>query len=150
MDRVRLRRLFDTCPRLAQQVNHASIINDVQFSPDGQRFLTCGQDGYVRLWPATNSSGSVFQLQHSPDAEVLQALFSPDGTKFVTAGKDGTVRIWDAKSAVSVCPVLTHSGPITCLAVSNDGHWLVTGSSDRTACVWDLASGTARFSAFGA
>jgi WD40 repeat protein len=31
-----------------------------------------------------------------------------------------------------------HAGPIGSIAVSPDGRWLVTGSTDRTARVWDL------------
>ena len=31
-------------------------------------------------------------------------------------------------------------GPITTVAISLDNHWLVTGSNDRTACLWDLSA----------
>ena len=33
-----------------------------------------------------------------------------------------------------------HRGPITALALSPDGRWLVTGSADATARVWDLTA----------
>ena len=31
-----------------------------------------------------------------------------------------------------------HDGPVNAVAISADNHWLVTGSADKTARLWDL------------
>ena len=31
-----------------------------------------------------------------------------------------------------------HEGPVSAVAISPDNHWLVTGSDDKTARLWDL------------
>ena len=36
---------------------------------------------------------------------------------------------------------LGHSGGIASVALSGDGKWLVTGSADRTALLWEITSG---------
>ena len=35
-----------------------------------------------------------------------------------------------------------HAGPVMTVAISSDGRWLVTGSADKTARLWDLSSET--------
>ena len=43
-----------------------------------------------------------------------------------------------------LCPHATvlrgHDGPISCLVISSDGHWLITGSRDKTARLWNLTA----------
>jgi WD40 repeat protein len=41
---------------------------------------------------------------------------------------------------------LRHEGPVLGVAFSPDGRWLATASADRTAVVWNAATGDKRFS----
>jgi len=56
---------------------------------------------------------------------------------------DRTARLWDlTASDPAAAPVVLrgHRGGIRVVAISPDGHWLVTGSWDGTARLWDLGA----------
>jgi WD40 repeat protein/TPR repeat protein len=137
----------------------------VVFSPDGRFVVTVALDNTVRVWEAASGAPVSAPMEH--EDEVVAVAFSSDGRLVVTGTKDRTARIWDAASgapvsapmehhgevdtmrrretalsgmgACRVLDVLTHSGcPV---AVSSDGRWVVTGSDDDTARVWEAASG---------
>ena len=46
----------------------------------------------------------------------------------------------EALSHIGGVPLLGHQGPIRTLAISADSRWLVTGSADKTARLWDLTA----------
>ena len=78
--------------------------------------------------------------------------FSPDGTLLATASANSTAQIWDLteRRATRLIrrreqPVVIlegHIGSVNGVAFSPDGTQVVTDSDDRTARIWDLATGT--------
>jgi WD40 repeat protein len=75
-------------------IRHRNELNDFDFSADGRRVVTGGEDRSARVWDAT--TGAVvspllihqFALQH--------VNLSPDGRRLVTLGTRGFVRLWTA------------------------------------------------------
>ncbi|HEY5434886.1 MAG TPA: hypothetical protein VIK13_06610, partial [Candidatus Limnocylindrales bacterium] len=53
-----------------------------------------------------------------------------------------TVRIWELASGTCVRTLQGHTDWVSAVAVSPDGHWVVSGSRDGTVRIWELASGT--------
>ena len=54
-----------------------------------------------------------------------------------SASLDGTVRIWDVRAGKElVDPPLKHTGPVWCVAFSQDGRLLASGGGDRVVKVW--------------
>jgi WD40 repeat protein len=50
----------------------------------------------------------------------------------VTGNSDGTAGVWQLATGREVQVLLGHTGPVTGVAVTPDGHWVVTGSWDET------------------
>ena len=77
------------------------------------------------------------------DDEVMAAAFSPDGSTFAVAGKSGKCNVYDWPSEKQRCTFETPDTPISALAYSPDGRFLVTGQANQAknsggATIWDV------------
>ena len=90
------------------------------------------------VWDVTSGT-PVFELG-SNGADV--AAFSPTGEQVATGDKHGVVRVFDLSSpAAPIAERRQHTDIVNSIEFSRDGSHVVSGSTDRTAQVWDLASG---------
>jgi hypothetical protein len=70
---------------------------------------------------------------------------SPDSNRIVTAGTNTTINVWELSKMSKISRRLQlktklygHTDTVTCLAVSNSYHMLVSGSRDQTCIIWDI------------
>lgn len=56
-------------------------------------------------------------------------------------GPESTVRLWDTKSGKRITKLVGHTDNIRDVLVSEDGHTIMTASSDRTVKVWSVTAG---------
>lgn len=66
--------------------------------------------------------------------------WSPDGSRLAAVGDD-TLRIWDPYSGTLYLALAGHAGVVLHCDWSPDGRRIVTGSTDRTAKIWDALTG---------
>src|SRR4030095_15076645 len=111
------------------------LVNDVAFSPDGQRIATA---------IVTSAGASALKLL-GIDGRVVPikgaastVKFSPDGKLLALAGRQGDVQI--RKLDGELLGTLKGNGPyIASLSFRPDGAVLAVASDDRTVRLWELS-----------
>jgi WD40 repeat protein len=108
---------------------HSSDISRATFSPDGQRVLTASNDGTARVWSASDALYPSLVLK-GHHIGVLWAAFSPDSTHVVTGSRDATARVWTLGKEKPFSRAVPHSGMVWATAVSPDGRYIASTSSN--------------------
>jgi WD40 repeat protein len=104
------------------------------------------RDGVITVWEL----GSWREVAAAPlHRSFLEGLaFSPDGRLLASGGVEHVIQIWDFAALINrgsggraPIPALTlrgHTELINALTFSQDGHQLLSASSDGTARLWDM------------
>lgn len=112
------------------------------FSPDG-RYLAALRSSpeLVVVWDV--ATGRQTRALHPRDTANDMA-FTSNGRHLAIAGgkykEEGYVAFWDPITGQLAHEIHGHTNPIKALAFSPDGREMLTGGSDRTVCLWDVAS----------
>ncbi|KAI4898063.1 hypothetical protein NFI96_018064 [Prochilodus magdalenae] len=136
------------CTSIRLISGHKSKVNGVVCSPDEHHFVTCGQDGSVRVW-ALPSNELLVQFQvlnqscecvcwnrpvdaHEPGADVC-----------VAGGySDGSVRIFSVESAEMELKLQPQHSSVCALQYSHHGQVLLSGGQDGVLTVSSPFTGT--------
>ena len=144
-------------------------IRTTAFTSDGTTVAIVGRDGSVGVWDLRNGSRTLAidppQVSCGPDAAcpgVFRVDVSDDASFLATADGEGLAHVWDLGSAQEILTVPATSHPPALpgggslggnfagrfgeraapqVALSPDGRFLATGTSDGTVRIWDIAAG---------
>jgi WD40 repeat protein len=133
---------------------HTGKVKCVAISHSGQWIVSGSEDKTLRLW---DLDGNCFAVFKGHTATVWSVAFSPDDSWIVSGSADNTIRRWqiDLKTTrfQSIAngkqigqAFVGHDDWIRSVLISPDGNLIISGSKDRTICVWDLEGNqTAQF-----
>ena len=108
---------------------HTGGIWALSFAPDGERIVSGGFDGTVRLC-GRGERRVVADVQRAGSGPVLCATFNPDGQTIASSGVDRTVRLWDANTGDLLQTLKGHRSNVGFVTFSPDG-WLVASAGGR-------------------
>jgi WD40 repeat protein len=116
-----------------------SFITALAISPGGRWLVTASWDDTARLWDVSTlldtSVSTEFTLSK---AEGLDPGLSVSSRS--TRGQDEDTHLTASDPTNTPIILRGHDKPIFTVAFSPDEHWLVTGSGDHTARLWDLTA----------
>ncbi len=134
-----------------KQVTEYAVFDDLRwgvsslaFSPSGKFLATGRPDRSLLLFDVAEQSIASELRDLDGLQKITQCVFTPDGSRLLVAGSTGLVKIYE----VSVAGVLKevsqfagHSAEITSLTVSGDGRFAFSGSQEKKARYWEIATG---------
>jgi hypothetical protein len=125
---------------------HDAPIRSLRFSRDGQRLATAGDDARLKIWTFERllSSAADSRLRATLRGHlgpIRSCIFLEHADSLVSAGQAGELKFWNAAEYSEVEVLHGHEGEVASAEFAPDGKTLATASRDRTAIVWDAATG---------
>jgi len=122
---------------------HKAAITGLALHPTKDYVATASDDREWKMWAMPRGE---LIMSGSGHKDWIGALdFHPKGHLLSTASGDGTVKIWDFNKESATVTLADHQQAVwDCAFDSFNGDFLVSGSMDQTARLWDVATGKCR------
>jgi WD40 repeat protein len=108
------------------------------FSPDGQHFVTAGNDPFAIVWSA--DSGKELRRLWGHQGSIEAVRFSADGRRVLTGSSDTTARLYDVQTGEQLAVFRGHRRGVYAVDFSPDGTQVVTSGDDGTTRLWQVAA----------
>jgi WD40 repeat protein len=127
---------------------HTRDVLSVDWSPDGTKLVSGGDDFTVRVWDV--ASGKQIHVLDYHKSKVVTVRWSPDGRWLASASEDQTLHIWDAaRGEVRIAMIgyrepawmVDEPGTLTTMDWSPDSTHLTTLTWNGYLQVWDAMTG---------
>ncbi|HEV2583936.1 MAG TPA: WD40 repeat domain-containing protein [Ktedonobacteraceae bacterium] len=112
-------------------------VNNVVWSPDGQRVAIANADGVFQVWEA--ATGRLISTHDDPHRSLKISIlgWSADGKRIISTilGPGTTVQVWDAATGATLA-TFSNSYPV---AASHNGKYVAVGSGSSVQ-IWETAT----------
>ncbi len=130
---------------------HVSMINDIIVTDDGE-IISASDDKTIRVWDietgkekrkilgqiGAGAEGIIYAIALSPDKKYL-AVGGFLGKNIAGNGKNvGRIRVYNYQTGELEKVLYGHENAISDLSFSLDGKYLISGSGDKTAKIWNV------------
>ena len=112
----------------------------LDFMPDGSRLAIGCRKGKAGVWDFATKE-RLLCIDKDKKACIVVA-FDPSGMLVCSGLRSEPLEVWDVDKQVKVLETKgRHAFPVMALDCSLDGRWILSGSYDNTAKVWDAKTG---------
>ncbi len=138
---IRLWRVTDHTLVWSNSVHNGAVF-DLAFDPSGAVLASASADQTVKMWRVAD--GVRLDTLNQPQGDVTRVMFAPNAPQILAVGSDRRIHQWRwvSRDAPALNPVIgarfAHDAGIVAMAVSRDGHHLVTAAMDRSVKQWRL------------
>lgn len=108
----------------------------VAFTPDGRRLATGGAGRVVNI--RDTASGDQIRTLNARES-VFSLVFTPDNNKLAAGHRGGAIQVWDTNTGQPRATLDGHTGAVNSLSLHPEGVWLVSGSDDGSARLWQMS-----------
>ncbi|XP_013421222.1 protein FAN [Lingula anatina] len=125
--------IWDTssCYVVSQHQVHTGAVGTAQFSSDGLRVISCGDDNFLNILDVQTGT-SIFSMHM--DSKIRCLCWN--GSILLMGDEMGTLSLWDMNKVYLINKWdKVHEGAVTCVDISEDGQ-VVSGGEDRKVLVW--------------
>ena len=123
---------------LAVFPGHELDIFSAAFSSDGNLVATGDWGNLLKVW---NRQGEELLESSVFKDAVNDIAFTPDGFYLLAASEDRNTYLIDRRQGLINRGFFGHTSGVTSLSLSPQGRFLLTGSRDKTARIWDFYTG---------
>ena len=118
---------------------HLRMVDDMSFTPDGRRLITCSRDRTIRVWDWA-SRRQVSVLHNSLTAEPRAIALSADGRTLTSQTHAGSLLLQDIERPTTYPGYRVLPVPLSHAVFTSGGRTIVTAERDGGLSEWDLPS----------
>ncbi|GFY57604.1 pre-mRNA 3' end processing protein WDR33 [Trichonephila inaurata madagascariensis] len=117
---------------------HKEPLRGISFCPVDTKFVTCSDDGTVRIWDFLRCLEEKILRGHGADVKCVD--WHPQKSLIVSGSKDSQqpIKLWDPKSGQSLATVHAHKNTVMDTKWNKNGNWLLTASRDHLIKLFDI------------
>lgn len=113
-----------------------SVVRSIRFSSD-ENLLALGDDlNRIIVYDAVIMERKYIIKGHTD--VVIEIFFIRSDTEVLTASRDHSLVNWNLNTSDKITNFHGHTAPVTCMIVTPDESWIISGSEDNTVIIWSI------------
>ncbi|XP_075856297.1 bromodomain and WD repeat-containing protein 1 isoform X1 [Microcebus murinus] len=148
---------FEAPEKIAELESHTDKVDSIQFSNNGDRFLSGSRDGTARIWRfeqlewrsilldmATRISGDLSsEEERFMKPKVTMIAWNQNDSIVVTAVNDHVLKVWNSYTGQLLHNLLGHADEVFVLETHPfDSRIMLSAGHDGSIFIWDITKGT--------
>ncbi|HEY1011073.1 MAG TPA: family 1 glycosylhydrolase [Herpetosiphonaceae bacterium] len=119
---------------------HIKGVTGLALFHKGQRALSVGDDGMVKVWDLASGKELRTLGRHSDEARGIAV--APGDRMAISTGGDAVLKVWDLTTGQEICTLTGHRRTVRAVTFTADGRFAISASDDWTLKIWDLTTWT--------